>query len=38
MGQVLDYAEEYWQSKADWRNRRREAPDAAGNDPREEGT
>ena len=38
MGQVLGYAEEYRQGKADWRNRRREAPDAAGNDPREEGT
>ena len=33
MGQVLGYAEEYRQGKADWRNRRREAPDAAGNDP-----
>jgi hypothetical protein len=35
MGRVLDYAEEYRQGKANLRNRRREAPDAAGNDPRE---
>ncbi len=38
MGQVLDYAEELRQDKADRRSRRKEAANAAGDDPREEGT